>query len=1105
MTSMTIAQKKQSINRAFALPAAPVSRPHLSDCLRALQASFAAMTAIAAFMALPRPALAGPTGGTVVDGSAVISQAGSVTNINQSTNRAIINWRGFSIGLGETVNFYQPSSTAVTLNRVIGNETSVIAGALNANGQVFIVNSAGVLFTKDAQVNVGGLVASTLDVSNKDFMAGNYSFSGSSTASVVNQGNIQAREGGYVALLGKTVANEGVITATLGSVALASGDKITLDFEGNSLVDVTIDRGTLNALVENKGAIRADGGRVVLTAKAADAVLSAQVNNAGLIQARTMADLTGGSSAGGSVRVGSIKLLASGGTTKVAGVLDASAPKGGKGGAIETSGAKVTVADGAMVTTKAASGENGTWLIDPDGFTIGVGAFGGRFDGDISAATLGSLLGYNNITLQSTSGGGTDGDINVNAAVTWAADTILTLDATNDINVNAPITATGASAGLVLNYGGYAATGSVASGANYYVNAPVTLSGAGSSLKINGNAYTLIRSMRDLAAYSGVTASGYFALAQDLDASGVTYNSALIGTLTGTLAGLGHAIGNLTIANTGSGRAALIGTLGSSVLTAATVRDIGLVNAKITTSATYAAALVGLNYGTVSNAYATGTVTGVGSVGGLVATNQYGAITNSWANVAVAGTGSVGGLVGRNVGKSSTNAITGVTTYSGVISNSHANGAVTDAAADTTRSAFGGLVGSNTGGEIINSYATGGVTLTDANASGDDLGRAGGLVGLNTFNPSYGGSIGLVVNSYATGNVTSPGNFVGGLVGYNFGGNIDGSHASGDVTGYDQVGGVAGANEAFIFGVLGLGGLITNSYATGNVTGHDQVGGVAGRSQSAISFSYSTGDVTGHNQVGGVAGASTGPIGDSASSGAVTGNDMVGGVAGSSTSQISNSTASGPVTGVSNVGGIAGFNYNINGVGNASIIGSTFTGTVFGGSNVGGLVGNNEGAVSNSTFSGEGNAVGNGTGSVTGVTRLDNRRSDANAAARTAQAAQTARAATRAANVIATEAKTASATPPKPAISTAGRQATDAVASAKIDDNVEVEEPAQPSASTEQPRPRRHAAAATARSAGSKPKGAGYGATIRSIDVDGQRYELQDKGSGHNEPGQKAQ
>jgi filamentous hemagglutinin family protein len=340
-------------------------------------------------MLAPRPALAGPNGGSVVAGSAGIQQSGNTTNINQSSNSAVINWQGFSIGKQETVNFNQPSAASTTLNRVIGNETSVINGALNANGQVFIVNSAGVLFGKGAQVNVGGIVASTLDISNADFMAGRYNFSGSSSASVINRGNIHASPGGYVSLLGKTVANDGVITANLGTVAMASGQQITLNFGGNSLVDVTISQGTLNALVSNKRAIIANGGQVIMTAKAADEVLSAQVNNTGIIQARTMAALTGGGSGTRVVHKGSIKLLAQGGTVNVSGKLDASAPKGGDGGSIETSGNKVHVADTAVITTKSANGQDGNWLIDPDGFTIAATG------GDITGAALATALASN--------------------------------------------------------------------------------------------------------------------------------------------------------------------------------------------------------------------------------------------------------------------------------------------------------------------------------------------------------------------------------------------------------------------------------------------------------------------------------------------------------------------------------------------------------------------------------------------------------------------------------------------------------------------------------------------------------------------------------------
>ena len=436
--------------------------------LRQLGGPFATLTAVAALMVFQRPAIAGPNGGQVVAGSASISQSGSTTNVNQSSQSTIINWQSFSIAPKETVNFNQPNSAAVALNRVVGNETSIIAGALNANGQVFIVNSAGVLFGKGAQVNVGGLVASTLDISNADFMAGNYTFSGTSGASVINRGNIHAGPGGYVALLGKTVVNDGVISARLGTVALASGEQITLNFGGDSLVDVTIDQGTLNALVANHRAIKADGGQVIMTAKAADEVLSAQVNNTGVIQARTIASLTGGGS-GAQVHVGKIKLVAIGGTTNVAGTLDASAPKGGNGGSIETSGDHVKIADGAVIKTSAATGQGGTWLIDPTDFNIVAGS-GSQTTSGIGAATLKSNLNSTDVNITTDAGGTQAGDININAALdltTLSTPHSLTLNAANNINVNA-------------NVSWNAQTVTLNAAANIFVNAVMSASGSGS-------------------------------------------------------------------------------------------------------------------------------------------------------------------------------------------------------------------------------------------------------------------------------------------------------------------------------------------------------------------------------------------------------------------------------------------------------------------------------------------------------------------------------------------------------------------------------------------------------------------------------------------------
>ncbi|WP_018264822.1 two-partner secretion domain-containing protein [Methylosinus sp. LW4] len=702
--------------------------------------ALSATTAIAAILALPSFSLANPTGGVVVDGAATISSTTNVTNVVQSTNRAIINWQGFSIGAGETVNFLQPTAMSVTLNRVVGNEQSVISGALNANGKVFLVNSNGILFGKDAQVNVGGLVASTLDISNANFMAGNYIFSGSSAAAVVNKGTINAADGGYVALLGKTVSNEGTIKAKLGTVALASGEQMTLNFEGDSLIDVTIDKGTYNALVENKGLIKANGGQVVLTAKAADDLLSAQVNNSGIIKARTLADLTGGStSSGGSVKVGKIKLLAQGGSVNVTGKLDASAPKGGDGGMIETSGNKVTIADSATITTAAANGATGSWIIDPDGFTIGLG-------GDITGAALTTQLATNNVTISSTSGKGGDGNIYVNEAVSWSGNT-LTLTATNNIFVDNVMTATG-TASFAANYGtGFNADGSpkglytlmgVSAGAYTYAG-KINFSGTG-AVTLNGDAYTVISNAAGFAAVAN-NLGGRFVLGADVS-FGKTLGETSV--FTGTFNGFGHLFNSPSLSATG-----LFGIVGAG----ATISNLGLSGGSVggvAAAKSAVGALANVNRGTIVDSFAAMNVanTNVAIAGGLVGDN-FGLIAQSYSAGNVFTIGISGGLVGVN--EASGKIVDSFTRLNS------ANTGLIFSQDTTTPTYAGGFVGVNAG-EIDRSYTILTLRLNDATSI------AGGFVGKNT---------GVIDQSYVLApplsTLYAQGPHVGGFVGENAG------------------------------------------------------------------------------------------------------------------------------------------------------------------------------------------------------------------------------------------------------------------------------------------------------------------------------------------------
>ncbi len=391
-----------------------------------------ALSLLAMSLSMPGLARAGtaPTGGQIVSGAAQIQQVGNVTTIRQDSSTLMLNWQSFNIGSDQTVNFLQPGSNAIAVNRIFSSTPSEIYGHLNANGQVWLINPNGVLFGQSAQVNVGGLVASTLDVDDSTLDSSNRSFSGSGKGSVVNRGTITAANGGYVALLGNQVSNQGTITAQLGTVALAGGSAVTLTFTGSQLVHLQVDQSTLNNLAENRQLIVADGGRVIMTAGAKDALLASVVNNTGVVQAQTVQNQNG-----------TITLL--GGTTagqvNVGGTLDASAPNGGAGGSIETSAAHFNLASNAHITAAAPQGNAGTWLVDPIDLTI-----------DSTAATTISqtLNGGTSVTEQTTStgasGAGTQssglGDINVNAAVSWSnAAATLTLDALHGINVNAPV------------------------------------------------------------------------------------------------------------------------------------------------------------------------------------------------------------------------------------------------------------------------------------------------------------------------------------------------------------------------------------------------------------------------------------------------------------------------------------------------------------------------------------------------------------------------------------------------------------------------------------------------------------------------------------------
>ncbi|MGC0151917.1 YDG domain-containing protein [Chromobacterium vaccinii] len=848
---------------------------------------------------LANEATAAPAGGQVTSGSGNIRQAGTTTTVVQNSQNLALNWNSFNVSSNETVNFIQPNRTALAVNYIRDNSPSQIMGHLNANGQLWLINPNGMIFGRNAQVNVGSLIASTLSADN-NANNGTIKFTGSGTGSIVNQGQINAAQGGYVAFLGNAVSNQGTINASAGAVALAGGSEISVDFADHQLVSVQVNESTLNNLAENRQLIQADGGQVIMTAGAHDSILSSAVNNSGIIEARTLENHNG-----------TITLLAgmTAGTTSVAGTLDASAPNGGDGGHIDTSAAHVDIAPGANITTKAPNGSTGSWTIDPQNYTIAASG------GDITGSQVSSLLASNNIIISSTQGATAgSGDLNVNDAISWSNANSLTLNAVRNVSFNSggTVTNTGggtlsaradanaSGTGTVVMNGGSINVSGTGGAVNFYYNPAVFGTASSFSNVTVGSgdkftAYMLINSASKLQSMS-VNTAGNYALGTNIDASSISNFTPV--AFTGNFDGLNYAISNLTV-NASANNAGLFSTASS----AATIQNVTLGNASITGHATVGA-LVGNNAGTIKNITVSGTVSGSSDeIGGVVGYNT-GTLDRINSSATVNGTGVsgasdyVGGLIGYSTGGAISNAsVTGAVNtaahnyyvggfigYSNsTISNSSATGNVNSIFGGYT----GGFIGYAGGGTVSTSYATGSVSAGDYGY--DDN---AGFIGVNyapitncystgTVNLAqswYSGSFvgqnrANISNSYSTGNITvSSGpaaggdgsatytDSVGGFVGYNVSGNLSNVYATGSVTSTGQ-----GANGTY-YGSYYVGGLvgyvgsgnITHSYATGNVTATALIRGAGGLVGEGVAGTY-TNDYASGNVTATQAGYSSPP------------------------------------------------------------------------------------------------------------------------------------------------------------------------------------------------------------------------------------------------------
>lgn len=328
-----------------------------------------------------------PEGGVIRSGEGAVSQNGREMTIRQDSGRLAMDWTNFNVGKDETVRFQQPGKDALALNRVTGNQQSLIDGSLLSNGHVLLVNPNGVVIGKNASIDVGGLVASTAHVKDnfmKEFgnSTGAFTLGGVSDGKIINEGTINA-EGGLVALHAAKVENSGTIKSNGGSVLMAAADTLTLTPDTDGKLNFTVDGKVAEASALSKGAITADGGTIVMTADSASDVMSTVVNNEGTLQARTLRKNEKG------------QILLEGndkGQVEVSGTLDASGEGVGQdagnikvigqktivhdgtnllakgdvnGGKIETSGDVLDLGDNLNIDAKGVNGKAGEWLLDP--------------------------------------------------------------------------------------------------------------------------------------------------------------------------------------------------------------------------------------------------------------------------------------------------------------------------------------------------------------------------------------------------------------------------------------------------------------------------------------------------------------------------------------------------------------------------------------------------------------------------------------------------------------------------------------------------------------------------------------------------------------------
>ncbi len=877
------------------------------------------------FQISPSLVWANPSGGQSIAGTISIESSGNTLTITQGSSRAIINWQSFSSVSGELTKFIQPDANSAILNRVVSGNLSSIYGNLQANGQVYLINPNGILIGSSGVINAGSFIASTHDISNAQFMSGGtLRFVGTSDASIVNQGRINAI-GGNVYLIAANVRNEGTIHAPQGTVGLAGGHDVLIQQEGDEHLFVATgssgtvsNLGTIHAV---QAELKAVGGNVYALA----------VNNEGIIRATGVAN-----------RDGKILLIGQSGILRNTGTLSAR-NSSGTGGWIETSGKHLALTGGVV-----DAGMGGLWVIDPSDFII---------DSSMASTINTALNGGSNILAQNV-----DGSLTVDSPLTWTTTASLTLSASTNLFINALIeapigtlqlSAADTSASITTGLNGVIQVDNFKLLQGRWYQAASILPGFSAShnfsivpgaqfLRASGGEGTAINPylLFDVYGLQGMAyapMSNSYKLIAHIDASSTQHwNSgkgfATVGSgsvsYTGTFDGNNMTIDRLSILRPSEEFVALFGT------NEGTIKNLTVSNVQIS-GGIETAAIAGRNYmGTISGVSVTGTITGSGAITGAIAAENLSSIENCRNQATIRGQTYSGGIAGRNAGSNatignSTNSgvvdatmiVGGIVgqNYQGTVTNSNNNGTVSG-----TVSHIGGIVGSN------ENYAVASNNLNTGTVTGPTY--VGGIAGHN--------SLATVSSSTNTGKIkaTAYYAYLGGIVGNNYYAVIDKSLNTGTISSANSnayyIGGIAGGNRYY--------SQITNSENRANISGGTSIGGIAGLSDaSTYQNVINTGTITGSYHVGGLVGSdANGSIVNGYNSGTVTANGTggnVGGLIGMAqiSYSITSSSNTGTISGVYNVGGLAGS------FSNGSINQSTNSGTVTATNTAsGGIVGN---------------------------------------------------------------------------------------------------------------------------------------------------------------------